>query len=151
MALTLKVALVIHTDLAAGIWVLAFINVCGKDHKSEPAGGSVSAWADGGGLTATGLLVHELEACWACALKANLEVSADMGTAAIIVQTLVQPWWGEGGHRLLNSSGRQGSGPEQSQALEQQTPTEPGRQEAALNLSLISQVTGKEEDQRAGP
>lgn len=61
------------------------------------------------------------------------------------------PGGGEGGHRLLNSSGRQGSGPEQSQALEQQTPTEPGRQEAALNLSLISQVTGKEEDQRAGP
>lgn len=32
----------------------------------------------GEGLTATGLLVQELEACWARAFKANLEVSADV-------------------------------------------------------------------------
>lgn len=90
-----------HTDLAAGIWVLAFINVCGKDRKSELAGGSASAWVDGGRLTTTGLLVQKLEACWACALKANLEVSADVGTAAIIVQTLVQPWGGTQAAELL--------------------------------------------------
>lgn len=94
MAFTLKVALVIHTDLAAGIWVLAFVNVCRKDQKSELAGGSARAWVDGGGLTTTGLLVQELEACWACTLKADLEVSADVGAATIVVQTLVQPWGG---------------------------------------------------------
>lgn len=46
------------------------------------------------GLTATGLLVQELVAGWACALKADLEVRADVGAAAIVVQTLVQPWGG---------------------------------------------------------
>ena len=45
-----------------------------------------------GVLTATGLLVQELVACWARAFKANLKVSADMGTASIVVQTLVQAW-----------------------------------------------------------
>lgn len=50
--------------------------------------------AGGEGLTATGLLVQELVARWAGALKANLEVSADVGAAAIVVQTLVQPWGG---------------------------------------------------------
>lgn len=101
MAFALKVALVIHTDLAAGIWVLAFINVCGKDQKLELAGGSAWAWVDRGGLTTTGLLVQELEACRACALKADLEVSADVGTATIIVQTLVQPWGGTQAAELL--------------------------------------------------
>jgi hypothetical protein len=89
VAFTLKVALVIHADLAAGIRVLAFINVCGKDQESDWAGGSACARVDGGGLTTTGLLVQELEACWARALKADLEVSADVGTAAVIVQTLI--------------------------------------------------------------
>lgn len=53
------------------------------------------------------------------------------------------------GHKLLNSD-RQGNGAEQSKALGQQTPTEPGKQEAARNLYLFGQVTGKEEDQMAG-
>lgn len=47
-----------------------------------------------GVLTATGLLVQELVACRARALKANLKVGADVGTAAIVVQTLVQAWGG---------------------------------------------------------
>lgn len=68
VALALKVAFVIDTDLAAGVWILTLVDV------------------------ATGLLVQELVACWARALKANLEVSADVGAAAIVVQTLVQPW-----------------------------------------------------------
>jgi hypothetical protein len=38
MALTLKVAFVIHTDLAAGIWVFALIYICGEEHRSELAG-----------------------------------------------------------------------------------------------------------------
>lgn len=101
VAFALKVALIIHTDLAAGIRVLAFINICGKDQESERGGGSVCAWVDGGGLTTTGLLVQELEACWARALKTDLEVSADVGTAAIIVQTLVQPWGGTQAAELL--------------------------------------------------
>lgn len=46
----------------------------------------------GEGLTATGLLVQELVACWARALKTNLEVRADVGAATIVVQTLIQPW-----------------------------------------------------------
>lgn len=78
MALTLKVALVVDTDLAAGIRVLAFINVCREDQKSGPAGGHASAWVGGEGLTTTGLLVQELEACRACALEADLQVSADV-------------------------------------------------------------------------
>lgn len=48
----------------------------------------------GEGLTTTGLLVQEPVACWASALKANLEVSADVGAAAVVVQTLIQPWGG---------------------------------------------------------
>ena len=39
VALAFKVALVIDTDLAAGIWVLALIDVCGEEQRSEPAGG----------------------------------------------------------------------------------------------------------------
>lgn len=98
VALALKVALVIDADLAAGIGVLTLVNVCGEEHRSEPAGHSASAWGVQGqgeeGLTATGLLVQELVAGWACALKADLEVRADVGAAAIVVQTLVQPWGG---------------------------------------------------------
>lgn len=48
----------------------------------------------GEGLTTTGLLVQEPVARWARALKADPEVGADVGTAAIVVQTLVQPWGG---------------------------------------------------------
>lgn len=106
MAFALKVALVIHTDLAAGIWVLAFINVCGKDQKSELAGGSACAWVDRGELTTTSLLIHEPETCWTCALEADLEVSADVRTAAIVVQTLVQPWEGTLAAELLGQAGK---------------------------------------------
>lgn len=52
--------------------------------------------ARGAGLTATGLLVQELVARRAGALEADLEVSADVGAAAIVVQTLIQPWKGHG-------------------------------------------------------
>lgn len=48
----------------------------------------------GAGLTAAGLLVQEPVACGAGALKADLEVVADVGAAAVVVQTLVQPWKG---------------------------------------------------------
>ena len=47
-----------------------------------------------GVLTTTGLLVQELVACRARALKANLKVGTDVGTAAIVMQTLVQAWGG---------------------------------------------------------
>ena len=43
VALAFKVALVIDTDLAAGLWVLALIDVCGEEQRSEPAGGAASA------------------------------------------------------------------------------------------------------------
>lgn len=102
VAFALKVALVIHADLAAGIWVLAFINVCGERpgvRTGRRLCMRLGRW--GRGLTTTGLLVHELEACWARALEADLEVSADVGTAAIIVQTLVQPWGGTQAAELL--------------------------------------------------
>lgn len=95
VALALKVALVIDTDLAAGVWILALVYVWGEEQRSELAGGSASAWGRGGqGLTAAGLLVQEPVACRAGALKADLEVIADVGAAAIVVQTLVQPWKG---------------------------------------------------------
>lgn len=48
----------------------------------------------GGVLTATGLLVQEPVARRARALKADLEIGADVGTATVVVQTLVQPWGG---------------------------------------------------------
>lgn len=48
VALTLKVALVIDTDLAAGIRVLTLIDVCGEQQRSELAGGSASAWGHEG-------------------------------------------------------------------------------------------------------
>lgn len=43
VALTLKVALVVDTDLAAGVGVLALVNVCGEGQRSELAGGVASA------------------------------------------------------------------------------------------------------------
>lgn len=41
VALALEVALIIDADLAAGIWVLTLVNVCGK----EPSGGEGSELA----------------------------------------------------------------------------------------------------------
>lgn len=109
VALALKVALVIDTDLAAGVWVLALINVCGEEQRSQLAEGPASVWGGGEGLTAASLLVQEPVACWARALKANLEVGADVGAAAVVVQTLVQSW---GGKRASEGPGAQaGVGP----------------------------------------
>ena len=43
------------------------------------------------GLTFTSSLVHQLEALWAQALVSHLEVVADVGAAALVVQTLIGP------------------------------------------------------------
>lgn len=43
------------------------------------------------GITFTFSLVHQLEALGTQALVANLEVLADMGAAAIVVQALISP------------------------------------------------------------
>ena len=47
VALALKVALVIDTDLAAGVWVLTLVNVCGEEQRSELAGGAASLRGSG--------------------------------------------------------------------------------------------------------
>lgn len=93
----------------------------------------------GGDLTATGLLVQKPEARWTGALKADLEVSADVGTASIVMQTLVQPW---GGMQAPESpraqkGWEQGRGEATVEAEPQgsRTPTEPRGLETSLSLS----------------
>lgn len=49
VALALKVALVVDTDLAAGVRVLALVDVCGEGRGSGLAGGWASAWGPRGG------------------------------------------------------------------------------------------------------
>lgn len=66
MTLTLEEALVVDADLAADVRVFTLINV------------------------AAGLWVQESEASGAGALKAKFLVSADVGAAAVVVQTLIQ-------------------------------------------------------------
>lgn len=85
VALALKVSLVIHTDLAADVWVLTLVYVCGEEQRSEPARRCVSAWAGRESLTATGLVVQKTEARRTRALKTHLEVSADVGAATVVV------------------------------------------------------------------
>lgn len=64
----------------------------------------------GEGLTATGLLVQELVACWARALKADLEVRTYVGAAPIVVQTLIQSWGGTQAPEGPRAQARVGAG-----------------------------------------
>lgn len=64
----------------------------------------------GEGLTATGLLVQELVACWTRALKADLEVRTYVGTAPIVVQTLIQSWGGTQAPEGPRAQARVGAG-----------------------------------------
>jgi hypothetical protein len=106
----------------------------------------LSRW--GIGLTTTGFLVQELEACWARALKANLQVSADVRTATIVMQTFIHLW---GGTQACEDSraqkrweqGRCGA-QSGSRASGQWNSQEPGGLES---LNLINQKTRKGEVQ----